>query len=220
MNTRETFGQRLMRKRDELNLTQDQLASKAGITRVSISKIEQGLTQSTRADTLFALAKALKCPPQWLLNGSGDENDPTIQSNISNGPPVYKFVPVINWVQAGEWTPLADQFKSDDIESYPCPVKCSSLTYALKIKGDSMMNRFEEGDIIFVDPELVDAINDKYVVAQLEDMSEATFKQLQIIDGKKYLKALNPDYPSDLRYLKINGNCTILGTVIAHLKPL
>ncbi|PSU66566.1 phage repressor protein [Photobacterium phosphoreum] len=220
MNKKKTFGERLLRKREELKLTQEQLAAKIGITRVTISKIEQDLTQSTRADTLLSLAKVLKCTPQWLLNGSGSEDTSTNESNVVAGPPIYQFVPLVNWVQAGNWTDIAPQISFEDTELFPCPVKSAPGTFALRIQGDSMLPRFEEGDLIFVDPEKLDAENNKYIVAILEDSNRATFKQLQIIDEHKYLKALNPDYPPELKFLKINGNCKIIGTVIAHMKQV
>ncbi|MFP1497608.1 helix-turn-helix domain-containing protein [Escherichia coli] len=42
---------------------------KLGVTRVAISKAEQGLTKSFNGDTLFKVAAALQCSPQWLQNG-------------------------------------------------------------------------------------------------------------------------------------------------------
>ncbi|EQA7171154.1 helix-turn-helix transcriptional regulator, partial [Escherichia coli] len=47
-----TLGERLSSARQRAGLTQDALAKKAGITRVAISKAEQGLTKSFNGDTL------------------------------------------------------------------------------------------------------------------------------------------------------------------------
>ncbi|EFK5852184.1 helix-turn-helix transcriptional regulator, partial [Escherichia coli] len=48
-----SLGERLINARQKAGLTQDALAKKAGITRVAISKAEQGLTKSFNGDTLF-----------------------------------------------------------------------------------------------------------------------------------------------------------------------
>ena len=74
-----------------------------------------------------------------------------------------------------------------------------------------MSPSFNEGDLIFVDPE-VDPINGKYVVARLDDENEATFKQLIIEGGHKFLKATNPAWPIPIQ--PINGNCTFVGVVV------
>lgn len=215
-----TFGTRLESRRTALGFTQEQLAAKSGVTRVGISKIELDVTKNARADTLFALAKALKCRPQWLLDGTGSvELDKTTEpnSNITAGPPIYQFVPILNYVQAGNWTEVIEQ---NEEELFPCPVKCSPGTFALRIRGNSMLPRFEEGDLIFIDPTLISPDSGKFVVVQMDDSSEATFKQLEVIDGKRFLKALNPEYLPDMRYVKVNGNCRFIGTVVGHVKPV
>lgn len=63
----ETISERLKQKRVELNLTQAELAEKAGIKQQSIQQIESGATKRPRY--LFEIALALKCDPSWLLYG-------------------------------------------------------------------------------------------------------------------------------------------------------
>ena len=46
---------------------------------------------------------------------------------------------------------------------------------------------------------------------------ESMFKQLLIEDGRKLLKALNPEWAP--RYIPINGNATITGVVIGKWVP-
>jgi len=52
----------------------------------------------------------------------------------------------------------------------------------------------------------------KYVVVRLDDSNEATFKQLVIEGGRKYLKALNPDWPD--RIIEVNVKATICGVIV------
>ncbi|ENA1773843.1 helix-turn-helix domain-containing protein [Yersinia ruckeri] len=223
MNTYKTFGERLLARREELGLTQEDLAAKAGITRMAISKIELGMTQKPRADNLFSLAKALHVNPNWLVSGKGDK-EATQQApvRINNASPIdviTREVPLISWVQAGAFTEIT-LLPREDYVYYPCPVVCSAESFALRIEGESMTPRFEPDDIIYVDPELVDPPSGKFVIARLEGSAEATFKQLQILDNQRYLKALNPDYPPEARFIKINGNCEVIGTVVCHVKPV
>ena len=73
---------------------------------------------------------------------------------------------------------------------------------------------FPEETLVLVDAER-EAQNGSLVVAKLTDVNEATFKKLVIDAGQRFLKPLNPQYPT----LPINGNCKIIGVVIdAKLK--
>ncbi|TGZ35349.1 putative HTH-type transcriptional regulator [Photobacterium damselae subsp. damselae] len=213
-----TLAERLLSRRKELNLTQDDLAKKTKTTRVAISNIELGISTNVRATTLFSLAKALYCDPMWLL--TGEQPKAIEQTDTIKLKDVAKYVPLINFVQAGAWTTTMDDINLDDAKMIPCPVRCSDKTFALQVVGESMEPRFEDGDIIFVDPTLIDPEPGKFVVAMLTDEHEATFKEFQKLDGQKMLKALNPNYPPDMRYVKINGNCRLVGTVVSHVKPV
>ncbi|WP_350603835.1 XRE family transcriptional regulator [Pseudoalteromonas sp. SMN1298-MNA-CIBAN-0114] len=210
------IGKRIKKRRKELGLTQVQLAEKAGIIQQSLQKIENGTTKTPR--NVQALASALDCPPEFLLFGIGEAQDgeKSINSNVSLGPTLKAAVPLISWVQAGAWSEISE-IKEYDADRYLCPVKCSDQTFALKVHGVSMEPKFYEGDLIFVDPE-AECIHGSYVVARLDDNNEATFKQLIIEGGQKFLKAANPNWPEQL--IAINGNCTLVGKVIFTGKAL
>ena len=81
----------------------------------------------------------------------------------------------------------------------------------LRVKGASMEPKFGNGDLIFVDPEKT-AANGKYVVVRFAGSDEAEFKQLIVEGGRRYLKALNPDWPN--RIIELNSNATICGVVV------
>jgi SOS-response transcriptional repressor LexA len=74
-----------------------------------------------------------------------------------------------------------------------------------------MEPRFHEGDLIFVDPDAT-PVHGKYVVVQLDESNEATFKQLIVEENRQYLKALNPDWPN--RIIEVNAAATICGVVV------
>ena len=120
--------------------------------------------------------------------------------------------PLISWVQAGDWTETSAGYVPEyEAELLPCPVRCSHRTFVLKVCGISMEPLFAEGDLIYVDPEMEPA-NGKYVVVRLDGSNEATFKQLVIEQGRKFLRALNPDWPEGI--VEINEQATICGVVV------
>lgn len=142
--------------------------------------------------------------------------------NTAPGPDILGKVPPISSVQAGEWSDIVDNFQPGDAEDWlPCPVKHGPQTFCLIVDGQSMSNpgikpSYEEGDVIFVDPGKSAQPGDR-VVVRLEGQVKAIFKQYLEEDGRKLLKALNPDWKP--RYTEINGDATICGVVIGKWVP-
>ncbi len=68
-----TLGERLREARTNARLTQDQLASKVGVSRSLISQWETGTVQEIHATSLWAASKALRVSLDWLLEGDGME---------------------------------------------------------------------------------------------------------------------------------------------------
>ncbi|QWF33732.1 XRE family transcriptional regulator [Pseudoalteromonas sp. SiA1] len=204
------LGKRVEKRRIQLGMTQAQLGLIAGLAQNSIHNIESGETKRPRK--IDALAEALNCTPEYLLFGIGEtqSDQKSANNNVSPGPTIKATAPLISWVQAGSWSEITE-IKAYDAERFMCPVNCSDLTFVLKVQGISMEPKFDEGDLIFVDPE-AECIHGSYVVARLDDNNEATFKQLIIESGQKFLKAANPNWPEQL--IPINGNCTLVGKVV------
>lgn len=202
------ISERIKIRRKKLGLTQAELAEIADCSQQTIQKLESGLINNPR--NIEALAAALQTTPEYLRFGVGELDNATVVASAGN------YLPLISMVQAGVWTEI-QELPPLDVELYPCPIKCSQHSFIVKVEGESMLPRFEEGDLIYVDPE-AQVENGSYVVARLDDENQATFKQLIIDGNKKYLKALNPDWPN--KFVPINGNCTIVGKVVFTGKAL
>ncbi|MEQ4874054.1 LexA family transcriptional regulator [Klebsiella oxytoca] len=209
------MNERIRARRKELKLTQAVLAKMVGVNRVTVTGWESGDFEPGGTN-LQALAAALKCNPQWVISGLGDpeSEDVTYKPTEVFG---VKKIPVLSWVQAGEWTDNGASVTEDDISEwiYTTANLCDE-GFALKVRGDSMTNpngapSIPEGSLVVVDPDYGSPyeVNGKIVVAQLLGSTEATLKKF-VIDGPlKYLVPLNPNY----RALEVNGNCKIVGVV-------
>jgi transcriptional regulator with XRE-family HTH domain len=64
------LGEYLRTRREELRLTQEQLAAKIGVSQATVSQYEQGAI-TPRPRNLFSLADALQLPPDAVLAASG-----------------------------------------------------------------------------------------------------------------------------------------------------
>ncbi|MGL4578858.1 MAG: LexA family protein [Shewanella xiamenensis] len=202
------ISERIKKLRTALGMTQLQVAELALTSQTALQKIEAGITKNPR--NLERLAEVLQTSPEYLRFGVGDMDNATVVASAGN------YLPLISMVQAGAWSEI-QEISPLDVEFYPCPIKCSPRSFIVKVEGESMLSDFKPGDLLYVDPEQ-QAENSSFVIAKLDDENLATFKQLIIDGNKKYLKALNPDWPN--KFVPINGNCTIVGKVVFTGKAL
>lgn len=69
------IGERIKQRREELGMSQDELAKKCGYaSRVSISKIESD-SRGLPTDKVELIAKALKVPPTYLMGWSDKDGN-------------------------------------------------------------------------------------------------------------------------------------------------
>ncbi len=210
----ETIGQRLARLRKAKKISQAALATAAGLSgQGSIGNIERDVRGY--GASIMAIANALGTTPEYLQTGKGSSER---RSNVEDGPPVKGKVPLISWVQAGEWCEALTPVDAADTERWmDCPVKHSPSTFVLRVRGDSMTaplgssRTYPEGCFIFVDPELRNPVNGERVIACLigSDGSDVTFKVFKDEDGRRWLQPLNPSHEPIREKFKIIG--TVIG---------
>ena len=155
-----------------------------------------GTSLARRIETAFKRPEGwLDVPHSQLLLPQ-----PPADENVTPARDLRNEVPLISWVQAGDWRNLEDNFHAGDAERWVATnASVGKHSFALRIVGDSMTNpggapSFPEGTIIIVDPER-EASTGRYVVVRQKSDTECTFKQLVRDAGKHYLKPLNPRYP-------------------------
>jgi SOS-response transcriptional repressor LexA len=194
------------------------LARRANTNESYLSQIRRQLTTPKGTprgvgDSLAAkLEHAMGKPNGWMDEGHHQVREEQLEYGAEPGPDMRGLRPLISWVQAGNWDEIARSFQLGDAEDLlPCPVRCSRRSFVLRVQGESMEPKFHDGDLIFVDP-LVSADSGRYVVVRLEYSQEATFKQLIVEGGRRYLKALNPDWPN--RIFEVDSAATICGVVV------
>lgn len=212
---KQNFGDRIKSARIKAGMSQEALADKIGISKQSISAWERGISKKIEGENLVKAAQVLGVSESWIQTGLDSAKHLKGFQNIEATLNSAK-VPLIDMVAAGDWCEVADPYPAGEAESWePCPVPHGENTFAVRINGESMAPKFQHGEIIFCDPS-VQPNNGDYVIAKLIDENQATFKQLIMDDGQYMLKALNPNWPNP--YIPINGNCQIVGKVIARLE--
>ena len=153
-----------------------------------------------------------------LPHGYLDTPHPLI-SNIAPASIGDRKIPLLNYVQAGDFADCGQNFTMEDVEYLLTDLDLSDRAFALQIKGDSMLPEFKEGDRIIVDCEISPRPGD-FVVAKNSDQ-EATFKKYRLLrideSGQEIfeLTPLNEDYPS---MRSDQHRIQIIGTMVEHRK--
>lgn len=202
----DTVGSRLRFRRKQKKLTQRDIAEWAGVSASAVTQWESDLTKLS-GENLILVSKCLQCSPEWLVFGSGD-----IENGININLMEAREVPVISWVQAGNWTEVIGNPNNELVKTTR---KLSDSAFALRVKGDSMTSSRElsipEGSIVIVEPEygFVDDANGKIVVAQTVSGGEATLKKLAIDPPFSYLVPLNPAF----KPIEVNQETKLIGIV-------
>ena len=118
-------------------------------------------------------------------------------------------VPLLGTVAAG--VPILAQESIEDYVSFDSPHEDNSGLFALRVKGESMINAgILDGDILIVRQTPV-AQDGEIVVALIED--EATVKRLYHTDGHIELRAENPLFAPI-----VADTVSLLGKVIATIR--
>lgn len=214
-------------------MTQTELGQIVGAGKQSISDWERGITGPTRKHFL-ELAKALKIDLDTLLRLSGTtttgkKKPLSAVSNVRNAPkikvdtPVKEgaggLLPLLTWEQAIAWGGQLDTTETV-AERLPCAAEHSANAFYLEVVGDSMQApsgeiSFREGDRIAIDPKRKPSHRNFVLVAIGDDT--LLLRQVLIEGGKKFLKAINPNWPDGLTVL--HDDDRIVGTVIERIDP-
>ncbi|EGQ8416640.1 helix-turn-helix domain-containing protein [Vibrio parahaemolyticus] len=196
-------------------ITQSDLAELMGVAQGTIARYLNEKREPS-LDTIAEMMKHVGLSQMTLLSdGSVTPDGFANVKSIDDQPETKGLFPLISSVQAGQWREACEPYNVKDAQMLATTEKASSSSFWLTVEGDSMTAppgsplSFPTGVRVLVDPE-VEAVNKSLVVAKLDDVNEATFKQLIIDAGQKFLSPLNPSFPK----LPINGNCKIVGVVV------
>ena len=200
-------GSRIKEMRKSRKMTLKELGEHIGLSESNTKRYEDGQIKTVGIDIIKKIALALDVPASYL---TGWEDIPQYQKLSNYVPIIKKKIPLLVEIAAGqpiyadehieEFLPVDDEVKAD---------------FALKIKGDSMINaQINDGDIVFIRQQS-DVDNGQIAAVLIDD--SATLKRVYHMDGVIQLQAENPQYPPMI-YSKNNcDECRILGLAVAVL---
>lgn len=212
------LGDRLLNAMKERGWSEGELARRAGLKQPTVHRIISGQSKDPRYANVQSLAKALGVSPEWLRDGKGDASTSKLPE-VEGAPEAKGLAPMISWVQAGNWADVgAVAMDPSETEYFPIPPNCGPRTYVLRVRGESMIDEYQPGVLIYVDPD-AELISGDDVIVQCESHggAEATFKRYVEEPGVgPMLKAMNSAWKE--RYMSLTSECRVVGVVMAQIK--
>ncbi len=174
-----TSGQRITKLRKERDLQQKEVAEAIGMNRIILNRIELG-KRPLRDDEAVALADFFHVTTDYLLKGKTSTQKPAGRG---------VRIPVLGRVVAG--IPIEATQEILGYEEITPDLAKTGEFFALQVKGDSMLPKLEEGDVVIVKCQEDVETGDIAIVFVNGD--EATIKQVKKVDGGIMLYGFNSD---------------------------
>lgn len=195
------FSKQLRKLRQSHKLTQIELAKRLGLSYSAISMYERGERQPN-FETLEAIADFFNVPMSTLI----EKNTPPYNNIIPM--PEMTTIPLLGSIACGE--PIT---AVENIEDYVAMLKSIKADFALRCKGDSMIDaRILDGDIVYIRQQST-VENGEIAAVLIGD--EATLKRVYISADTVTLMPANQKY-SPLVYSGEEINeIRILGKAVA-----
>lgn len=188
-----TIGDRVREARNNKEMDQAGLAEKIGVVTRTLQRWEKG-EQIPDGISITKIAKMTNVHPYWLLTGEGEMYPPRPTNIFSLSVPKNKRerlvdLPVISSVPAGKVATIFHPDYTDDfvtVDDVNDP-----QAFALKVKGNSMSPRIEDGDVVVVSP-AQEVHNGDIAVARVD--GEDTLKKVKFEGNYVHLIPLNSDF--------------------------
>ena len=185
---------------EKSGLTYMELEKKTGIAKSSIQRYANGSTKKIPIDAIQAIAKAVDVPATYIM-GWEQNVTPLSTDNIF-------MRPLYESVAAGFGAPAVNQIISY-IPTYINNVSEKDKYIWVRVQGDSMFPKIEDGDKILI--RLQDSVDSGQVGVVLIDGEEAVVKKINYDTDYIELVSFNPYYPprrfegADVQRIRVVG---------------
>ncbi len=180
---------RLKELRQDKNITQGKLAEKLGLSRSTIAMYEIGGSEPD-LETLKNIASFFNVSVDYLMG-----REQKVDNNVAGVQMERQTVkiPVYGTIPAGVPIEMIEDSYIEDYEDISADLlRGGNKYFALRVKGDSMLPKFESGDILIL-KQTEDCESGAYCAVSINH-TECTFKKVIKKMNGLTLMPLNPDY--------------------------
>jgi SOS-response transcriptional repressor LexA len=201
-----TLGQRVQAIRNELGMSQEEMAERAGISANALRTIEQDRGNPTAA-TLTRLCSILNVSIDWLLGLSPVKQYDITVMRGSETIPLFSISALesISQVQAWKGAKNVEVLLRSGVENF-----------AVRIENNSMFPDFKSGDVALV--KLADSAEFDGQTCVVTFDCQTLLRKFYPKNGKILLKANNPDYKDmEIAALDWKSKGKIIGVVVGRI---
>ena len=203
------FNDLIKNRREELGLTQKEVADYVGVSEASVSRWESKAISSMKRERLGRLAKILQLPPSALV--PPEENavpEPAITDS-------YVTFPIIAETAAGydTFAEYEDYGAGDiDIPLSWLKGRPKSDYFVIKVHGDSMYPVYHDGDLVLILRQETFNYSGQVGVVVYDD-NMGTLKRVEYVMGEDWMRLvpINPTYPPIMITGEKLEHCRVLG---------
>ena len=201
-----SIGKRIKEKREQRQMTLDELSKLVGVTRQTLSRYETGVINNIPSDMIESIASALRTTPAQLMGWDDDGKFDVF--SLPGVMPVPRTVkkPLLGAIACGD--PILAVENLEGYVDVPEDIDCD---FALRCKGDSMVGaRIHDGDVVYI--RLQEDIENSEIAAVIIDEEGVTLKRVRREGHFLFLMAENPNFPPVI----VNGEHTarIIGKAV------
>lgn len=209
-----SVGKRIKRLREDLRMTQEDVANKVGVAIQTIYKYENEIVTNIPLDKLEKIAKVLSTNPSYLM---GWDDKKTLSSSALPSPSIASdtvYIPVIGDIAAGYNHFAFEAWEGESVEIPLSYIKGGNPSdfFVLRVTGDSMYPVYQEGDRVLIKQQSALDYSGE-IGAIMYDDECATLKKIEYSKGGDWLRLVpvNPNFPPvTIRGDELN-HCRIIG---------
>lgn len=210
----EKVGKRLKQARELRHITLEDAGKKVDVHKSTVLRWENGETEKIKLPVIEILANYYNVNPVWLMGYDVPMERQEIESNVFPISDIPKKVPVVGKISAG--LPI---LATENIEGYEfapsSQIKEGYTYFYLRVQGDSMNLKFNEGDIVLVQKQ--DDLENNEIGVILVNGFDATVKKYRKENNLVILEPMstNPENTVQI-YNPKDTPIKIIGKVISY----
>ena len=206
-----TLSDRLNQLIKEKAIKKSDLADATRSPRATVSDWTSGKIKALSADKLLLVCKFFNVNPEWVANGRGPMYK--AHSNVTSSDKKLRKVMVLSYEQAAVFGDKDVNYPTD-IRTMNTSAEVSDSAFCILINDDSMTSpsgqSIPEGASVIIDANEFCG-GGHIVLAVIGGTKTSTLKKLVINGGQRFLKPLNPAYPT----LTMTEACRIIGRAVS-----
>lgn len=166
-------------------LSYGELSGLTGIPKAALQRYATGSTVKVPVERIEAIARCTGVTPAYLLGWDGPDAVFPVGENV------YR-IPLYESVSAGPGAFAVNRAVGSVPLEIPTPAEAKE-TVCLKVSGDSMYPKIEDGDVIQVHRQ--DSVDSGTIAIVLLDGEEGVVKRIEYGKDRIELHSVNPMYP-------------------------